>query len=69
MAVTRRVRRQGGGFYPSVYGGVTGASMLAPLVARQTLRLYNDTALYRKARKSRKSKKSKKAKKRSTRRV
>lgn len=72
MAVTRRVRRQGGGFYPSVYGGVTGASMLAPLVARQTLRLYNDTALYkksRKAKKSKKSKKSKKAKKRSTRRV
>ena len=55
-------RRQGGGFYPSVYGGVTGASMLAPLVARQTLRLYNDTALYRKSKKSKKSKKSRKSK-------
>lgn len=34
---------QKGGFYPSVYGGVTGASMLAPLIARQTLRMYNNS--------------------------
>ena len=31
-----------GGFFPSVYGGVTGASMLAPLIARQALRMYNN---------------------------
>ena len=34
---------QKGGFYPSVYGGVTGASMLAPLIARQTLRMCNNS--------------------------
>ena len=44
--------KQGGGFYPSVYGGITGASMLAPLVARQTLRMYNNTT--KKRRKSKK---------------
>ncbi len=32
-----------GGYFPSVYGGITGASMLAPLVARQALRMYNNT--------------------------
>jgi hypothetical protein len=37
---TRRQRRQDGGFYPSVYGGVSGAKMLAPLIARQMLRMY-----------------------------
>ena len=30
-----------GGFYPSVYGGVSGATVLAPLIARQCLRMYN----------------------------
>lgn len=39
----RKTLKQRGGFYPSVYGGVTGASMLAPLIARQTLRMYNDS--------------------------
>lgn len=42
-------RKQKGGFYPSVYGGVAGATLLAPLVARQTLRMFNST---RKSRKS-----------------
>jgi hypothetical protein len=40
---TRKTLKQKGGFYPSVYGGVTGASMLAPLIARQTLRMYNNS--------------------------
>ena len=39
----RKTLKQKGGFYPSVYGGVTGASMLAPLIARQTLRMYNNS--------------------------
>jgi hypothetical protein len=39
----RKTVKQRGGFYPSVYGGVTGASMLAPLIARQTLRMYNNS--------------------------
>jgi len=43
MASPRKTRKLKGGFYPSIYGGVTGASMLAPLVARQCLRMYNNT--------------------------
>jgi hypothetical protein len=39
----RKTLKQKGGFYPSVYGGVTGASMLAPLIARQSLRMYNSS--------------------------
>ena len=58
----RSRRRQNGGFYPSVYGGVAGATMLAPLVARQAMRLYNRPTP-RKSRKSNKSKKSRKTRK------
>ena len=36
-----------GGYFPSVYGGVAGASMLAPLIARQALRMYNNTPIRR----------------------
>ena len=50
--------RQGGGFYPSVYAGVSGASMLAPLIARQTLRMYNSTTKRTKSKKSKKQKKT-----------
>ena len=39
----KATRKQKGGYYPSVYGGITGASMLAPLIARQTLRMYNNS--------------------------
>lgn len=59
--VSKRQKRktfQKGGFYPSVYGGVTGASMLAPLIARQTLRMY-DSSLKRQTRKKRTFKKKK----------
>jgi hypothetical protein len=48
--------RQGGGFYPSVYSGISGASMLAPLIARQTLRMYNSST--KKRTKSKKQKKT-----------
>jgi hypothetical protein len=30
-----------GGFYPSIYSGVSTASFLAPLAARQAYRLWN----------------------------
>jgi hypothetical protein len=50
----RKTLKQKGGFYPSVYGGVAGATILAPLVARQTLRMFNST---RKSRKSLRKKK------------
>lgn len=45
----KKTRKQKGGFYPSVYGGVAGATMLAPLVARQCLRMYNNTRTKRKS--------------------
>ena len=48
MASTRKLK---GGFYPSVYGGVAGATMLAPLIARQCLRMYNNSRTKRKSRK------------------
>lgn len=37
---SKKTRKQKGGFYPSVYGGITGAKMLTPLIARQMLRMY-----------------------------
>lgn len=40
----RKTLKQKGGFYPSVYGGVAGATLLAPLVARQTLRMFNSSS-------------------------
>jgi hypothetical protein len=45
----RKTLKQKGGFYPSVYGGVAGATILAPLVARQTLRMFNSTRKQRKS--------------------
>lgn len=54
----RQKQRQNGGFYPSVYSGISGATMLAPLVARQAMRLYNRPTP-RKSKKTRKSRKSK----------
>lgn len=45
----KATRKQKGGFYPSVYGGVAGATMLAPLVARQTLRMFNSTRKQRRS--------------------
>jgi hypothetical protein len=31
-----------GGYYPSIYGGVAGATILAPLAARQAYRLWTN---------------------------
>lgn len=39
-SLKRKTRRQKGGFYPSVYGGIAGAKMLTPLIARQMMRMY-----------------------------
>jgi hypothetical protein len=45
-------KKQKGGFYPSVYSGVSSASILAVAGARQAYRLWNNT----KRRKTRRSK-------------
>ena len=59
----RQTRRKGqkGGFYPSVYNGIMGASMLAPLIARQMLRMY-ETSNKTRRRKSKKTYKVSKSK-------
>jgi hypothetical protein len=36
----KKTRKQKGGFYPSVYSGITGATVLTPLIARQMMRMY-----------------------------
>jgi len=46
-----RKKSQKGGYFPSIYGGISNASMLIPLVARQAYRMYDN----RKSRKRRKS--------------
>jgi hypothetical protein len=55
----RQTRRKGqkGGFYPSVYGGVAGAKMLTPLIARQMMRMY-ETSNKTRRRKSKKTRRS-----------
>jgi hypothetical protein len=58
---TRRARKQRGGFYPSVYGGVAGATMLTPLVARQMMRMYETNARKTRKSKSKKTLKNKRA--------
>jgi hypothetical protein len=47
-------RKQKGGFYPSVYGGVCGAKILAPLVARQMMRMYETHSKRKTKRRSKK---------------
>jgi len=58
------LKKQSGGFYPSVYGGVCGARLLLPLILKQAFELYNrassSTEKKPKAKgKSRKTKKNK----------
>jgi hypothetical protein len=58
------LKKQSGGFYPSVYGGVCGARLLLPLILKQAFGLYNRassaTAKETKGKsKSRKTKKNK----------
>lgn len=56
----QRRQRQQGGFYHSVYRGIAGATMLAPLVARQMMRMY-ETANKTRNRKSKKLSRNKRA--------
>ena len=59
LSNTRR-RKQRGGFYHSVYRGIAGATMLAPLIARQLLRMYETANKTRKS-KSKKLSRNKRA--------
>jgi hypothetical protein len=55
----RKTRKQKGGFYPSIYGGVAGAKMLAPLIARQMLRMYEQVGYNKTSGETRKTRKHK----------
>ena len=46
-----RVYKGKGGFYPSVFGGISGATILTPLAVRQAYRLWNNSGTARKTRK------------------
>ena len=59
--MSRRSRKQRGGFYPSVYGGISGAKMLTPLIARQMMRMYETNTRKTRKRKSKKLSRNKRA--------
>lgn len=42
MGVRTTRKKQRGGFYPSVYSGITGARILAPLIARQIYMMFSN---------------------------
>jgi hypothetical protein len=58
-------RKQSGGFYPSVYGGVCGARLLLPLILKQAFGLYNraSSSASKKQKKQKAKGKSRKTKK------
>jgi hypothetical protein len=58
------LKKQSGGFYPSVYGGVCGARLLLPLILKQAFGLYNraSSSTAKKAKGKSKSRKTKKNK-------
>jgi len=58
------LKKQSGGFYPSVYGGVCGARLLLPLILKQAFGLYNraSSATEKKPKAKGKSRKTKKSK-------
>lgn len=53
---TRKSKNLKGGFYPSVYSGITAAAYLAPFAAKQAYRFWN-------SRKTRRSKSRRKTRK------
>jgi hypothetical protein len=62
MGVRATRKKQRGGFYPSVYSGITGARILAPLIARQIYMMFTNAKAKPKAnRKTKKLPKNKRA--------
>ena len=57
MGVRATRKKQRGGFYPSVYSGITGARILAPLIARQIYMMFSNAKPKAKAKANRKTKK------------
>ena len=57
MGVRTTRKKQRGGFYPSVYSGITGARILAPLIARQIYMMFSNAKPKAKSKANRKTKK------------
>ena len=57
MGVRATRKKQRGGFYPSVYSGITGARILAPLIARQIYMMFSNAKPKAKPKANRKTKK------------
>ena len=47
-------KAQSGGFYPSVYGGITNATILLPMLVRQLIHMYTNPSNTRKTKSKRK---------------
>ena len=47
-------KAQRGGFYPSVYGGITTATILLPMLVRQLIYMYTNPSKTRKTKSKRK---------------
>jgi hypothetical protein len=52
-------KAQSGGFYPSVYGGITSATILLPMLMRQLIHMYTNPTNTRKTRKVKENKRKK----------
>jgi hypothetical protein len=55
-------KAQSGGFYPSVYGGISSATILLPMLVRQLIYMYTNTSNPSSTRKTRKVKENKRKK-------
>jgi hypothetical protein len=52
-------KAQSGGFYPSVYGGISSATILLPMLVRQLIYMYTNPSSTRKTRKVKENKRKK----------
>lgn len=55
----RKHKAQSGGFYPSVYGGISSATILLPMLMRQLIHMYTNASSTRKTRKVKENKRKK----------
>ena len=55
-------KAQSGGFYPSVYGGISSAIILLPMLMRQLIHMYTNPSNPSSTRKTRKVKENKRKK-------
>jgi len=55
----KKHKAQSGGFYPSVYGGISSATILLPMLVRQLIHMYTNPTNTRKTRKVKENKRKK----------